>query len=255
MNPSASSEVVGMRRRGQDAVDDGLRGRLETASSAVARAHRMHGGQREVQTLETLPALADLLPGGALRCGAAYSVEGSTALAMAMVAGPSMAGAWCGVVGLPGFGAEAAAGFGIDLDRLVLVPDPGQQWMGTVGALVDVLAVVVVGQSGSVGDAEASRLAVRLRHQGGVLIVCGPWPQCDARLRADESSWLGLGSGHGHLAARTVTVTAQGRGTAVRPRRARLWLPDAHGQVRPAREEAFAPSARLEPGWMREAAG
>jgi hypothetical protein len=254
MNPSPSGAVVGLRR-GQDAMADGLRDRWETARSAAARAHQMHGGGRDVQALETLPALAELLPGGTLRAGATYSVEGSTALAMAMIAGSSMAGVWCGAVGLPGFGAEAAAGFGIDLDRLVLVPDPGQGWMGIVGALVDVLPVVVVGRLGSVSDAEASRLAARLRQQGGVLIACGPWPQCDARLRADESSWLGLGSGHGHLTARMVTVTAQGRGTAVRPRRARLWLPDAHGQVRPAQEEALAPSAHPEPGWMREAAG
>lgn len=228
--------------------------KLEAARSAAARAHRLHGGQSQAQTLDTLPALSELLPGGALRAGTAYSVEGSTALAMALMAGPSAAGAWCGVVGLPGFGAEAAAALGVDLDRLVLVPEPGAGWRSVVAALIDALTVVVVAPPAEVGQvsaAEASRLGARLRQREGVLVVCGPWPQCEARLSVSESSWVGLGAGHGHLGGRQVTVLAQGRGTAVRPRRTRLWLPGSEGEIRSA-EPVAAPEA---PDWMHEAAG
>ena len=230
--------------------------RLEAARLAAARARRLHGGQSRPQTLDTLPAVSELLPGGALRAGTAYSVEDSTALAMALMAGPSAAGAWCGVVGLPGFGAEAAAALGVDLDRLVLVPDPGSRWRSVVAALIDALTVVVVapGRDGSaeVSAGEASRLGARLRQRGGVLVACGPWPQCEARLSVSESSWLGLGTGHGHLAGRQVTVLAQGRGTAVRPRRARLWLPGSDGEIRSA-GPVVAPE--VVPGWTHEAAG
>lgn len=206
--------------------------KLAAARSAAARAHRLHGGQSQARTLDTLPALAGLLPDGALRAGSAYSVEGSTALAMALLAGPSAAGAWCGVVGLPGFGAEAAAALGVDLDRVVLVPDPGSGWRSVVGALIDALTVVVVAPPTEVSGAEASRLGARLRQREAVLVVCGPWPQCEVRLSVSDSSWVGLGAGHGHLGGRQVTVLAQGRGTAVRPRRSRLWLPGADGEIR-----------------------
>ncbi|MGH3385978.1 MAG: hypothetical protein ACRDO1_15490 [Nocardioidaceae bacterium] len=236
--------------------------KLAAARSAAARVSRLHGGQSDTRTLETHPALSGLLPGGALRAGAAYSVTGSTALAMALMAGPSAAGAWCGVVGLPGFGAEAAAGLGVDLDRVVLVPEPGAGWRSALAALVDALTLVVVqppadagpdtGPDREVTGAEASRLGARLRARGGVLVVCGTWPACEARLSVSELSWSGLGAGHGHLTGRQVTVLAQGRGTAVRPRRTRLWLPGADGEIRPVEDTPVEPA---EPGWVHEAAG
>ena len=79
-----------------------------------SRIRQMQATKLESRTLQTHPALAPLLPGGSLKAGAAYSVRGSTTLLMAMLAGPSAAGAWCGVVGMPDFGAEAAGRFGID---------------------------------------------------------------------------------------------------------------------------------------------
>jgi hypothetical protein len=241
--------------------------RLAAARSAAARARRLHGGVSQAQTLDTHPALAGLLPGGSLRAGSAYCVEGSTALAMVLMAGPSAAGGWCGVVGLPGFGAESAAALGVDLDRLVLVPRPGAGWLSVVTTFVDALTVVLVEPQGAVSPAEASRLAARLRQRGGVLVSCGPWPQAEARLTVADGDWAGLGAGHGHLTGRQVSVLAQGRGTAVRPRRARLWLPDVDGKVRlvadvPAAGESVPPSVPLPgqvfqpgPDWLHEAAG
>jgi|RhiMetdeSRZDD1v2_1073273.scaffolds.fasta_scaffold210279_2 hypothetical protein len=221
---------------------------------------------RGVRTLDTVPALADLLPGGALRTGAAYSITGSTALTMALLAGPSAAGAWCGVVGLPGFAAAAGADLGIDLGRLVFVPEPGPRWLSVVGALIDALTVVVVRPPTAVGDAEAARIAARLRQREAILVSCGPWPRCDAQLTVTESAWLGVGSGHGHLTARQTTVVAKGRGTAGRQRETRLWLPDPDGIVRIASEEATdtasnatttnTPSpTHTTPAWIQEAVG
>lgn len=122
----------------------------------VPSAERMRRVQQALDAgevdrqLPTLPAVAELLPGAGLRSGAVYSVRTSTALVMAMMAGPSAEGAWCGVVGMPSFGAEAARGLGVDLERLVLVPDPGQDWLNVVAALVDALTVVVVRPPGEV---------------------------------------------------------------------------------------------------------
>jgi hypothetical protein len=173
---------------------------------------------------------------------------------MALMAGPSGAGAWCGVIGLPGFGAEAAGSLGVDLDRLILVPDPGQGWRSAVAALVDALTVVVVRPPTEVSGAEASRLGARLRRRGAVLVSCGAWPQSEAHLSVTDSTWVGLGVGHGHLTGRQVTVMTRGRGTAVRPRRTRLWLPDPDGEIR-AVDPVATPEAVSEPHWTHEAAG
>jgi hypothetical protein len=179
----------------------------------------------------THPALAPLLPGGGLKQGAAYSVERSATLLMALLAGPSQAGAWCGVVGVPEFGVEAAQGFGIDLERLVLVPHPGEEWLTVTAAIADVLGVVVTRPPKRASDAAVSRLTARLRQRGATLIVLGSWPQSEAMLSISESEWSGIGSGHGHLSARQVTVTVTSR-VSGRPRSARLWLPDAERRVR-----------------------
>lgn len=196
-----------------------------------SRIRSMQATKLDSKALPTLSALAGVLPGG-LREGATYTVEGSTALLMAMLAGPSAAGSWVAVVGMPDFGAEAAARFGIDLDRLVLVPHPGDHWLTVTAAVADVVTVVVVRAAGRISPGVLSRLEARLRERGAVLIVQGAWPHCDAALSVSASAWGGLGIGHGHLAARQVTVTSLAKNAAGRPRSARLWLPDANAEIR-----------------------
>jgi len=178
--------------------------------------------------LPTLPAVSDLLA-GSLKGGSVYSVRGSTALVMAMMAGPSAEGAWCGVVGLPSFGAEAARELGVDVERLVLVPDPERDWLSVVAALVDALTVVVVRPPGVVTPGEASRLAARLRTRGAMLIAVGSWPGSEARLEVQGNIWTGLGTGEGYLAGRQATVAVTTRGAS---RQHQLWLPAADGSVR-----------------------
>lgn len=198
----------------------------ERVSALQSRILGMQATKLHTSTLPTAPGLADILPGGALKQGAAYSVDGSTTLVMALLAGPSQGGAWCGVVGLPDFGAEAASRFGIELGRLVLVPAPGEQWLAVTAALVDVLGVVVTRPPRRASDADAARLAARLRQRGCTLIVVGDWPQSEARLRIDTGRWSGLGQGHGYLAGREVTVTTAGHSGQDRTRSTLLWLPD-----------------------------
>ncbi len=191
----------------------------------------MQATKLDTRSIPTHPAFAELLPGGSLLAGASYSVENSLTLLMALLAGPSAAGSWCGVVGIPEFGIEAAAGFGIDLDRLALVPHPGEHWLTVAAALADVLTVVVVRPSKRASDGAVARLAARIRQRGATLIVLGTWPQSEAMLSLSESRWGGIGSGHGYLAERQATVTVTSRAGG-RPRSGRLWLPDARQQFR-----------------------
>ena len=220
---SATGELTGAFTSGE------LTG--ETVRDLQSRIRQMQGTRLDTKLLPTHPALAALLPGGALKQGAAYSVEHSATLLMALLAGPSAAGSWCGVVGVPEFGVEAASHYGIDLERLVLVPHPGDQWLAVTAAIADVLTVVVTRPPKQATDASVARLAARLRQRGSTLIVLGPWPQTDAMLSLSHSTWSGIGDGFGHLAAREVTVTVSTRAGG-RPRSARLWLPDRTTQIR-----------------------
>jgi hypothetical protein len=204
-----------------------------TIGQLQQRIRSMQATKLDSRLIPTHPALADLLPGGGLKQGAVYSVEpaangyGATLL-LALLAGPSAAGSWCGVVGVPEFGIEAAASFGIDLERLVLVPNPGDQWLAVTAAIADVMTVVVTKPPRAASEGNLARLTARLRQRGSTLIVVGShsaWSQSEAMLSLSQSSWSGIGDGYGHLSARQVTVTVSQRAGG-RPRSARMWLPD-----------------------------
>jgi len=203
----------------------------ETVRELQARIGRMQATKLDRRGIPTHSAIAELLPGGALKEGASYSIDRSMTLLMVLLAGPSAAGAWCGVVGVPEFGIEAAASLGIALERLALVPHPGEHWLTVVAALADVLPVVAVRPPKRVGDAAVSRLGARIRQRGSTLLVLGEWPQSEAVFSLSESRWSGVGNGHGYLAARQATVTVAVR--SGRPRSGRLWLPDPEQRFRP----------------------
>ncbi|MFT4212688.1 MAG: hypothetical protein QM626_12555 [Microbacterium sp.] len=195
-----------------------------------AQLERMQGRRLEAPLLPTPPVLADLLPGGGLRAGAAYALPSSSGLLLSLLARPTRAGSWCAAVGMPDLGAEAAAGYGVVLDRLVLVPEPGPRWVAVAATLAEVMTIVAVRPGARATDAEASRLQARLRDRGAALLVQGGWPQAEAVLEISDPHWSGLGQGHGYLAEREVTVSVRSRRAAA-PRRARMLLPDPAGSL------------------------
>ena len=201
-----------------------------TAFRPVSRA--------DEQLLPVLDPLADLFPGGGLRRGSTVVVtpgpaSGTTSLAMSLTVAASRAGSWCAAVGLPELGLVAATGLGVCLERLALVPDPGQQWAVVTAALVEAVDVVLVRPSRSIRLSDARRLIARARERGSVLVpISGNWPvPADLRLGVVAGAWEGLGFGHGCLEARTTEVIASGRGAASRERRVYLWLPGHDGRV------------------------
>ena len=208
------------------------------------------GGSADATWVSVAPALAGLLPGGALERGSVVTVTGSGSLVLALIAEASSAGAWCTEVGTAGLGIAAAAEAGVVLDRFVRVPRPGERWPEVVAALLDGFDIVVVhpwtddgtsagtsigpprrGDRATRAQHAIRRLTARARERGAVLVATSPWEGASLGLTVTAQRWHGLGAGHGHLTAREVEVTAVGRGAAVRPRRVRLWLPGPDGRV------------------------
>jgi hypothetical protein len=211
-------------------------GRDRVALATAAERARPVALARE-HVVSVLPALAPLLPDGALRRGTTLAIEGPAdrSLALALAAGPSAAGSWVGVVSLPSLGLAAAAEVGVALERLLLVASPPPaEWATVVATLVDGVDVVVVGLPRWVRAGEARRLQARVRQRGAVLVVVGsPGPlEAEVGLAAEGAQWVGVTDGAGHLQGRRVVVAATGRRAAARSRRVALWLPDGEGRVR-----------------------
>ena len=151
---------------------------------------------------------------------------------------------------MPALGLEAATAFGIDLARLILGPEPGERWLAVVSALAEVVPLIAMNPSSQVRDADAARLAARLRDRGCTLLTTSPWPQGEGLITLHDPHWEGLGEGWGLLSDRTVTVTAQTRSAPV-PKSLRVRLPDDLGRIDTAAEPAVDPREALptHPSW------
>jgi hypothetical protein len=181
--------------------------------------------------LPVLPALRELLPRGALARGSVVATAEFGLLCLALAAGASADGAWCGIAGIPEAGVLAATGLGLDTERTLLVPDPGTAWPQVVASLLDGCELVLVRPPATVPAQVRQRLEATLRRGRGVLLVAGDWPGAQVRLRVVNQRWTGLGDGHGRLRACCAEVMADGRGEAAMTRTRWLWLPAEDGRV------------------------
>jgi hypothetical protein len=167
--------------------------------------------------LPMLSPLDTLLPQGGLPRGSVVSLQpeegatGLTSLLFTLLAGPSKP--WSALVGFGDLGLAAAAELGVDLTRLVLVPDPGVDVLQILSVLIDGVDVIAVSvPKGPIGSPSRQRvLAGRLRQRGAVLLAVGPWPGADLSLTVATAGWRGLGAGHGRLRDRELVVRLAGR--------------------------------------------
>lgn len=234
--------------------------------------------------------LAGLLPGGLHRGEVAalatrHRDRHPDYLVLALLAEALNAGLWCAVVGVPDLGlpaltgmlgptppaapvpgptADRAASRKAALDRLLLVPEPGDRWAEALAALADGVDLLVVRPTTPVSTQTADRIDAHLRpnhspeppHTHGVtthgaaLLVLGGWPTAHLSLRITRADWTGLDgigptTGAGRLTGCRATVVAQGWATAGRPRAARLWLPDTNGSVRALSDDPRTGGSRL----------
>jgi hypothetical protein len=174
-------------------------------------------------------------------------VQGSVSLALAVAGGVMEAGScsWAAAVGFPSLGLVSAAELGLHLERLALVPSPGESWPVVAASLLDGVDLVMLRPPARVRPSDARRLAARVRERGSVLLVVETgaqqrWPESpDIRLEVESATWVGLGAGHGNLRARRVEVVVGGRRLAGgRTRKVLLWLPGPDGGVEDVGDES-----------------
>ena len=200
----------------------------------------LSGAAAQQRTIAVLPAFEELLPQAVMQRGSVVECVGSAAvsLALALAAGPSLAGAWVGVAGLPQVGVAAAVELGVASERLVMVAEPVQrfddgQWAEVLATMIDGFDVLLLGSGvRAVKAVTARRLVARLQSRGAVLLSIAPSGVfgADLRFEATDAVWQGLGNGHGVARGRRASVQLSGR-RVPRPRRAEMWLPTADGAV------------------------
>jgi hypothetical protein len=148
-------------------------------------------------------------------------------------------------------GLAAAREAGVDLDRLVLIPHPGERWAQIVATLLDAFDVVVVCPSSPVTASTARKLSAIARRQSTVLVVNQPgdivaggsensahqsadnhFQGVRWHLRVVAQRWEGLQDGSGYLQVRCLKVEVAGKSAGVR-RTTTVWLPGDVSQADP----------------------
>lgn len=242
----------------------------DPGSPAVAAAPASDGRD----PIALLEPLAALVPGG-VRRGEALSLAGARHpigaavgggsvtvdyLALALLAGALRQGLWCAAVGAGALGGAALAGLlgahavrAGALQRLLMVPEPGERWAEVSAVLADGVDLVLLSPPGAVSAQVARRVDARLRQGAAAeerhraaLLVLGPWPSARTVLRVERLGWIGLGEGTGRLLGGEAVVTAEDR--ARRVRTARVWLPADEGGLAPWSEPGTVGESGSEPG-------
>ena len=203
-----------------------------TTASAIAAAAQLSapGVSSRLQLSEEF---SGLLPHSRLKPGSCVGIAGGpgqTSLLLRLLAGPMAHGCWSAVIGLPDLGIEAANELGVPLDRLALVPSPGQHWLDVTAALLDSVELVVLNPPHCARPSDAKRLMARARQRQSILIVLNGdrqgglatagsravWPeQPDLVLCAEAADCRGVERGYGSIRARRVQITTGGRRTGL----------------------------------------
>lgn len=136
-------------------------------------------------------------------------------------------GYWVGVIGVDDPGVLAMSEYGIDIQRVLFVPRPGDGWADIAGDFLEGLDVVVVRAPGRPASAVGRRLTARAREQRAVLVsVSEPHAQWtsapDLSLSLRSSTWRPAA----RILQRDVVVDVSGRLVGPRSQEIHLVVPN-----------------------------
>lgn len=190
--------------------------------------------------------LGAILDDARLPRGAASVITGSTSLLLALLATSQGSSDWLAVVGGPDVGMLAAADAGVALERVALVPRPGEDPASVVAALLDGMTYVVVWPDARLTTSERRRLLARARERGSGLVAASAWEHAAVRLDVVGRRWAGPDHGAGYLRRCELDVarTANGmtdRWTLTIPTPGGLLVDAVEGKAQPTTSTRRAP--------------
>lgn len=175
-------------------------------------AETVRPGSVDPELLLPVPAaLSGLFPDGGLRRGSAVQIDGGMSVLLALAAAAMGEESWCVLVGLPDAGLAAAAGLGLALGRVVVVPRPGPDAPVVLAAVADGFDVVALGRGAGLAERDRRSLTSRLRVRGAVLLTTQAWAGADVVLQVVSRSWSGIGRGDGMLRTGELELAARHR--------------------------------------------
>ncbi len=181
-----------------------------TAELGVLR-HRIRQLERQALPTPTIPVLAGLdtlFPDSGLKPGGVYELSPHTSLIWTLLAEASAKGYWVATLGMDHLGFHAAKEYGVNLERLIVLPRVQRHWWSVLSALVDVVSVVAVSPEGPLPSPHTlDTLVARARERQCALLVRGQWPHSEGVIRVEQMAWAGLDDGSGVLSQQRFTVS------------------------------------------------
>ena len=187
---------------------------LERARAALQSVERRAGVEHRDQAV-TLAApepapLTELLPGSDLPSGVAVTVRASASL-MCWLLGATQRDRWVALVGWPELSPVALAEAGVDLERVVIVPDADGRGAAVLAALLDGVEIVVAGPRVALTASERRRLLARARQRDVTLVSPSVWEGAALVLDVGRAQWSGPDRGDHWLREARLSVVRHSR--------------------------------------------
>ncbi|GAB2500893.1 hypothetical protein CATRI_02465 [Corynebacterium atrinae] len=156
--------------------------------------------------------LGRLLPQGGLARRAVTEIADCPALVVELISHATATGGHVGVVGWPELSLAGVSEQG-NLERVIVVPDPGVDPLEVAAVLVEGLDLVIVHSTGQLSPARARPLLAKLREGSAALVFVGLQVASPAaRIGATVSTFRGIGLGRGRIQGLDIHVEVEAKG-------------------------------------------
>lgn len=166
------------------------------------------------EVLKTPPELAEVLPGGGLARRAVTEVSDCPALIVELISQATARGGHVGVVGWPELSLAGVVESG-RLEKVIIVPEPGNDPLGVIGGLVEGLDLVVARWAipTELSPVRARPMLGKLRGGVAALVLVGARVSApSARIQAEVTTFRGIGEGTGRIRGVDIAVRVEAKG-------------------------------------------